>query len=50
MKKSIFIGFIAIMFIGCGGSSTVKDPAPSDTPTSPVTQEKGKTPPSIPNI
>ena len=50
MRQSIVIGFIVMMFVGCGGTTTVKDPAPSETPQSPVTQEKGKTPPSIPVI
>jgi len=42
-----------LLFVGCGGSSTHEDPpAPntSETPKSPVLENKEKTPPSIPNI
>ena len=50
MRESIVIGFIAMMFAGCGSSNTVKDPVASDIPKSPVVQEKGKVPPSVPVI
>lgn len=49
--KSIILGFIVMIFIGCGSSSnSKKDPVSNDAPASPITQEKGKTPPSVPNI
>lgn len=52
--RSIILGFIVMIFIGCDSSSTKKDPVlPSlstDAPASPVTKEKGKTPPSVPSI
>lgn len=50
MKKSIIIGFITLILAGCDSSSSVKETKPNDTPTSPTTQEKGNTPPSVPNI
>ena len=48
MKIVILISSI-VLFIGCGGENnhTTID---KTKPTSPVTEEKGKTPPSIPNI
>jgi hypothetical protein len=50
----MILGFIVMVFIGCGSSRVEKDPiAPNlstDAPASPVTKEKGKTPPSIPSI
>jgi hypothetical protein len=52
--RSIILGFIVMIFIGCGSSSTKKDPIAlslsTDAPASPVTKEKGKIPPSIPSI
>lgn len=48
----MILGFILLSFIGCGeGSSTYEDsPAPTNTPKSPVLENKEKIPPSIPNI
>ena len=49
--KKIILGFIVMIFIGCGSSSSSKkDPVSNDAPASPVTQEKGKIPPSVPSI
>ena len=51
MKKIILISSI-ILFIGCGGEKSQNAPTTIDKtkPTSPITKEKEKTPPSIPNI
>ena len=50
MRESIIIGLMAIIFIGCGSSNSVENSRPSDTPKSPIIQEKDKVPPSIPNV
>ena len=41
---------MVMLFVGCGDSNSVADEVQNDAPKSPITQEKGKTPPSIPNI
>ena len=51
----ITLGFMILLFIGCGEGSTIhKDPpAPTnitETPTSPVINEKEKVPPAVPSI
>ena len=52
--KNVILGFIVVLFIGCGSSSSDKDPVvnptQNDAPKSPTTKEKGSTPPSIPVI
>jgi len=52
--KNVILGFMVILFIGCGSSSSTKElvvsTTQSDAPKSPITKEKGQTPPSIPAI
>jgi len=50
--KSLVLGVIVVLFIGCGSSNNTKEPVgvSSDAPKSPITKEKGQTPPSIPKI
>ena len=47
----MILGFTLLLFVGCGGNSTNKNP-PSviETPKSPLLENKEKTPPSIPEI
>ena len=49
----IILGFIVLLFVGCGeGSSSTSsnESLEQNGPKSPVLNEKGKVPPSIPNI
>jgi hypothetical protein len=52
--KTIILAFSLVLLIGCGSSSSTKDPVVNatnnDAPKSPVTKGKGTTPPSIPVI
>ena len=48
--RYIFIGLILVGVIGCGSNGTKSDEGVSKTPSSPVTKDSSKKPPSIPNI
>ena len=52
--KNVILGFSLVLLMGCGSSSSDKDPVvnptQNDVPKSPTTKERGQTPPSIPLI
>jgi len=52
--KNVILGLSLVLLMGCGSSSSDKDPVvnptQNDAPKSPTTKEKGSTPPSIPVI
>ena len=48
--RYIFIGLILVGMIGCGSNGTKSDDGVGKIPSSPVTKDGTKKPPSIPDI
>jgi len=51
--KTFTLSFIIVLFVGCGNSNSSSNKEPTlnrDAPKSPITEERGETPPSIPLI
>ena len=48
--RYIFIGLILIGIMGCGSNGTKSDNGVAKAPSSPLTKDSNKKPPSIPDI
>jgi len=48
--RYIFIGLILVGLVGCGSTGAKSEDGVNKTPSSPMTKDSNKKPPSIPNI